>query len=73
MLRAMAFTCDSCRRRRSGTGRRTVTGRELCQPCYDTLLGLSAGMIAGNGDAGQAIATAGWFSRLRANRRRAGG
>lgn len=46
-----------------------MTGRDLCQPCQDTLLGLSAGVIASGGDVGQSIATAGWFSRLRERRR----
>ncbi|GAA4348325.1 hypothetical protein [Angustibacter luteus] len=64
----MSFTCDSCRRRANGTGQRTVTGRVLCASCHDTLTGMAAGIVAGGGTA-EAIATAGWFSRLRARRR----
>lgn len=73
-----AFTCDTCRKRFRGEPVRSMTGRELCQDCADTLTGLAAGMLAGGGagaeagssqQIGQAIATAGWFSRMRALRK----
>lgn len=65
------FTCDSCRKRFRGQALRSMTGRELCQNGSDTLTGLAAGMIASDAspgsaqEVGQAIATAGWFSRIR--------
>ncbi|WP_336696732.1 hypothetical protein [Curtobacterium sp. USHLN213] len=38
-------------------------------PGQTTFLGLAAGAVAGNGDVGQSIATAGWFERLRRRKR----
>ena len=67
---AERFTCASCGRRVRETPHVTVTGRELCQACNDRTLGLAAGMVAGGGDPAQAIATAGWFSRLKTRRRK---
>jgi hypothetical protein len=56
--------CDQCRRLIQGEPVRTAT-RTLCVACGTTFLGLAAGTMAGNGDVGQSIATAGWFERLR--------
>lgn len=44
--------------------------RELCDPCQDELMGMTAGTIAGGGEVGPAIATAGFFKRLRERGRR---
>lgn len=63
----MSFTCDRCRERAKGSGRTTTTGRLLCFPCYDELLGTSAGLLAGGG-AGGAISTSGWLARIRRTR-----
>ncbi|ONH29538.1 hypothetical protein [Pseudofrankia asymbiotica] len=63
------FTCDSCGRRRSGASTTSVTGRRLCAECDDQLTGAAAGVMASQGRVGEAIATAGWFTALRAHRR----
>jgi hypothetical protein len=60
--------CDQCRRPIQGEPVRTAT-RTLCDACGTTFLGLAAGTMAGNGDVGQSIATAGWFERLRRRNR----
>lgn len=65
----MAFTCSSCRKPTQGEPKISMTGRRLCGRCNDQLLGLAAGAMAGGGQPGQAIATAGWFTRLRDRRR----
>lgn len=71
-------TCDSCRKNVKGRLNTTVTGREICDPCNDRLLGAAAGIIAAGPDASTseqaaaALSTAGWFGWLRA-RRRGGG
>lgn len=65
----MAFTCEECGSRTSGAPNLTVTGRELCGDCYQVLLGLSAGMLAGGGP-GESVATAGVLVRFQEWRRR---
>lgn len=66
----MAYECDSCRRRFDGPPRTSISGRRLCPSCDDELLGATAGAITG-GIPG-AIATAGWYVRLKALRRKGG-
>jgi hypothetical protein len=63
----MSFVCDECRRRSRERAQVTVTGRHLCPACHDRLLGAAAGLLA-DGGVGGAIATAGWFRRIRATR-----
>lgn len=69
------FTCDQCERSVEAEPHETVTGRQLCDPCNDLLLGLAAGVVAAgpSADIGDQVvaglATAGWFARLRARRR----
>ena len=65
----MRFTCEECGGRTRGQPTLTVTGRELCPDCYQVLMGLSAGMLAGGG-AGGAIGTAGILVRWQEWRRR---
>ena len=70
----MSFRCDQCENAYSGDpAGTTVTGRELCEGCNDEFMGLAAGMVVGGGDAdggvGNAISTAGWFSRIKRIRR----
>ncbi|NLT55712.1 MAG: hypothetical protein GXX79_14385 [Actinomycetales bacterium] len=65
----MAFTCDGCSRRTSGSPRVSLTGRSLCPTCADGLAAAAAGVITGGGTAG-AIATQGWLFRVREARRR---
>jgi len=69
-------TCQSCRKRTADPKRKSITGRQLCPQCADQLDGLAAGLIAselqgksGPESVGTAIATAGFFERLRARRR----
>jgi hypothetical protein len=66
--------CDNCRKRKAVPARRSVTGRELCDPCADQLLGAAAGMLAaqqsGSDPVAGALSTAGWFRRIRAARKR---
>ncbi|MBL7499512.1 hypothetical protein I6A84_35730 [Frankia sp. CNm7] len=67
-----SFICDGCDRRGTGPITVSVTGRRLCPDCADRLTGAAAGAIAtsdGGNAVGNAIATAGWFSALRARRR----
>lgn len=66
----MASTCDSCGSRSRERPHRTPTGRAVCTACHENLLGSAAGLMAGGG-AGGAVATAGWFRRIRDLRRRA--
>jgi hypothetical protein len=47
----------------------SFSGRTICQDCHDRTTGLAAGMLAGGGDVGNAIAVEGWYRRLRARRR----
>ncbi|KQZ07923.1 hypothetical protein ASD19_11790 [Microbacterium sp. Root53] len=54
-------TCDQCRKRFPGPGRKTAT-RTLCDDCFASFSGLAAGYMAG-GTVEQAIATEGWFTR----------
>ena len=60
----MAFTCENCGTRGLGSGHETITGRRLCQRCNDELMGASAALVAGGG-VPEAIATAGWYARMR--------
>ncbi|RKR75059.1 hypothetical protein [Frondihabitans australicus] len=60
----MGQKCDSCGRAITGTPVRTPT-RTLCEECGATFQGLAAGLIAGHDNVGQAIATEGWYQRLR--------
>lgn len=74
-------TCAQCRKQVGGISGvkgglvTTVTGRRICRPCNDRLLGAAAGIIAAGSDAspaeqvGTGIATAGFFASLRARRR----
>lgn len=59
--------CMKCRKRALLT--QTLTGRWLCPSCHDFLLGASAGLIASPGSVGTAIATAGWYQRIKALKR----
>ena len=68
MAQAGTYRFDSCGESTSGSPTVTVTGRELCPPCNDLLLGAAAGMMAGGG-VPDAVATAGVFARLRRWRR----
>ena len=65
-------TCPDCQRP-FGLGRRrttTLTGRTVCDDCAATLSGLAAGMIANPKDpVAGAIATEGWYRRLRRQRK----
>lgn len=63
----MRTVCDQCRTRFRGAGHKTPT-RTLCDSCYATYAGLSAGYLAG-GTVPDAIATAGWFRSIRLGRR----
>jgi hypothetical protein len=73
----VATLCYTCRRRPATPARTSVTGRKLCDRCADALLGMAAGVIAGqnagaspSAQVGQGIATTGWFARIREARRR---
>ena len=67
------YRCEECGKRERGTPRTTVIGRRVCPACADRTAGLAAGMIAAGGATkgatpdvtAQAIATEGWFQRLR--------
>lgn len=65
----MAFTCDSCRKKHTTRPQITMTGRQLCERCNDSLLGATAGYVA-SGTIEGAISTSGWYSRLRERRRK---
>ena len=67
-LDCMATTCDECRKPIKGEGHRTVV-RVLCDRCYQTSTGAAAGLLAG-GSVGDAVSTSGWFSRIRAERKK---
>jgi len=60
----MSFMCDECAKRFSTEPHLSVTGRRLCPTCWERLTGATAAVMAGGGVA-EAIATAGWFSRIR--------
>jgi len=60
-----AARCDGCGKNRKAVLNRTVTGRLLCGQCQDDLDGLTAGVLAGDGDVGTAIAVHGWYRRPR--------
>jgi hypothetical protein len=65
----MAFTCDSCHKRFREGSHKTATGRAVCTACRDQILGSAAGVMAAGGIGG-GIATAGWFARIKASRKR---
>jgi ribulose 1,5-bisphosphate carboxylase large subunit-like protein len=49
----------------------TATGREICVECRDRITAAAGGVIANpEGPVGGAIATAGWFRRIKDARRR---
>lgn len=62
-----------CGKQRSGNPQKSATGRVLCPDCAASITGLAAGIIASGGAGAsatphvtaQAIATEGWFQRLR--------
>ena len=60
----MATQCEQCRNRIRGRIRTSVTGRQLCESCWTSLQGRTAGVVAGGGIAG-GIATGGWYARVR--------
>ena len=62
----MAFECDNCRKTFSQQPRISISGRRLCVPCDDQLLGATAGAITGGVAGG--ISTAGWYARVKALR-----
>ena len=64
----MAYECDSCRKRFDGQPMISITGRRLCPACDDQLTGATAGAITGGLQG--AIATSGWYARIRALRRK---
>lgn len=78
-------SCAQCGRQAGGLGSSkvelvtTVTGRRVCRRCQDELLGAAAGIIAAGPQSSTstqvaaAVSTAGWFSRIRAVRRRGRG
>lgn len=68
----MSDQCPDCGQP-FGLGRKRVespTGRTICSSCSDDLLAAAAGVIANpEQPVAGAIATRGWFRRLRARRR----
>jgi len=60
----MSFVCTNCGKRAITAPHVTVTGRKLDDDCWARLTEATAGLVAGGGTGG-AIATAGWFGRLR--------
>lgn len=68
----MAATCPDCGRAFGMSRKRveTVTGRVVCAECRDDALAAAAGVLANpEQPVPGAIATQGWFRRLRARRR----
>jgi len=63
----MSDRCDQCRKSIAGEPVRTAT-RLLCAECGAQWMGAAAAMVGG-GTIGEAIATEGWFQRLRKKRR----
>ena len=67
----MAATCPDCGRP-FGMSRRpveTISGRHVCADCRDRTLAAAAGVLANPGsEVPGAIATQGWFTRLRRRR-----
>ncbi len=64
------YTCPECGKRTKTPLVKTMTGRTVCTGCRDGLLASAAGVIVA-GDAspiGSAVATRGWFRRLRKRR-----
>lgn len=68
----MTERCPDCDRP-FGMGRRpveTTTGRKVCADCRDDVLAAAAGVLTNPDDpVAGAIATQGWFRRLRQRRR----
>lgn len=56
--------CEQCRQKIRGTARKSITGRTLCSRCADRLTAASVGGAV-NGGVGGAVATAGWFERVK--------
>jgi hypothetical protein len=69
----MATQCPDCGKPFGMSRRpvRTSTGREICGPCRDSVTAAAAGVLSSPGQpVAGAIATEGWFRRLRRTRRR---
>ena len=70
------WTCPDCGERTLARRRTTPTGRTVCEPCHDRLVGLAAGVLGGGGDVGEAVsrgaATSTLFDWLRRRRREGG-
>ncbi len=64
----MSVTCDECHKTVRGEGNRTVV-RVLCDQCHARSTGAAVGLMTG-GSVGDAVATAGIFSRLKARRQK---
>lgn len=64
----MTFVCDQCGNSAATVPNRTAT-RQLCDACFSGYQGAAAGLLSGGGVSG-AIATSGWFSRLRESRKK---
>jgi len=60
----MTFVCTQCGKRATTAPHTTVTGRKLDDTCWTRLNAAAAGLVAGSGTGG-ALATAGWFTRVR--------
>ena len=66
--------CDSCGRKTAEPLVKTVTGRQICPSCNDSLLGMAAGIMAAGSGAGtskqieSAAAFEGFFKRIRRSR-----
>jgi hypothetical protein len=63
---ATLHTCDQCRQTFTETPVATAT-RSLCPDCGAKWMGAAASIIGG-GSIGEAIATEGWFQKLRRRR-----
>lgn len=64
----MSSRCDQCGGRLRRGGHATFT-RTLCDRCFEQFQGQAAGLIV-HGTVEGAIATGGWYERLRARRRK---
>lgn len=49
------WTCESCRRRVTGTRHSTILGREICGTCNDELGSRTIGLLIAGGDPVQAV------------------
>ncbi|MGN7978355.1 hypothetical protein ACTJJ4_12340 [Microbacterium sp. 22195] len=65
----MRTVCEQCGKRFRGEGRRTAT-RVLCDDCYATVMGATAGYLAG-GTVADAVSTSGWFRGILGRKRSA--